>query len=482
MLPWRRRRDSKAKSRQLFDQEFSLVKEGLAVEEVEQLVNNLLAKHRADLEQQPQQREQPKEPRPAPVEPLPYRVAKQIVSEAERDAATIRAKARQETEVETARLVAEARQRAETIVEDSKKQAREAAEQEALSVLDAANQRAALTESQAIQMAHLFLIRAREEVRDRLAIETKESYQRLLASLQELQRTSQAVETEWLTKKIEPWWGQPSELKDFQATLLASLMTGATSSDVPALERVGQEPQAQPGPVEEAAPPSREEAPAPEPATIPKVEAQPSSQPAQTAARTPATFLSGATAPLLAREEAVTEESSASAAAQEAPAEPTAELESKPVESQALEPPTEEAQTEAEETAAETPIQEKEVSAPEKEGPDADNVPDPRLSSGETEIVITPPIRAARITEIYGHLQSMPDLKILRTSGSWDHGTVVTVTLNRPIPLVEMLRSGIPQAVIRREAPRGGALRDRAERGRTTERVIITFRDQDTER
>ncbi len=173
---------SRGASRQLWGKDFSLVKVGLSEEQVILFVNDLITKQRAQLEQN--------------TESWPQTLSKRILAETERDAANLRIRAKREAEAETVRLITEARQEAQRVISDARQEARVEAEQEARSMMEAANQRAQLAETHALQKAHLFLIRARQEVEERIASETKESYNRLMSSLQDLVSTARQVESD----------------------------------------------------------------------------------------------------------------------------------------------------------------------------------------------------------------------------------------------------------------------------------------------
>jgi hypothetical protein len=183
--------DQAEASRQLWGRDFSLVEGGLSEEQVIRFVNDLIARQRAQLEQNS--------------ESWPQTLSKRILAETERDAANLRIRAKREAEAETTRLITEARMEAQRVISDARQEARATAEQEARSVMEAATQRAHLAETHALQKAHLFLIRARQEVEERLASETKESYGRLMASLQDLVTTARQVESDWATRKRTSW-------------------------------------------------------------------------------------------------------------------------------------------------------------------------------------------------------------------------------------------------------------------------------------
>jgi len=58
---------------------------------------------------------------------------------------------------------------------------------------------------------------------------------------------------------------------------------------------------------------------------------------------------------------------------------------------------------------------------------------------GEVELVIPTSVELKLVAKFYNYLQTMPELKILHTSGSWDQGTTITVVLERPVPLIRLI-------------------------------------------
>lgn len=59
---------------------------------------------------------------------------------------------------------------------------------------------------------------------------------------------------------------------------------------------------------------------------------------------------------------------------------------------------------------------------------------------GELDLASVAPTDAGQVLKLYRYLQVIPQLKILRTVGSWSKGTTITVLLEKPIPLANMLR------------------------------------------
>jgi hypothetical protein len=64
------------------------------------------------------------------------------------------------------------------------------------------------------------------------------------------------------------------------------------------------------------------------------------------------------------------------------------------------------------------------------------------LYSEDIELVINSPIEPAALSKLYNSLQMTPEIKILYTNGSWEKGTVITISLEKPLPLLEII-SGI---------------------------------------
>jgi len=71
---------------------------------------------------------------------------------------------------------------------------------------------------------------------------------------------------------------------------------------------------------------------------------------------------------------------------------------------------------------------------------------------GEVEIAIAVPVDPAAVSTLYNHLQMTPEIKILYTRGSWDRGTTITVTIDKPLPLIDVI-SRIPSINITAAPP-----------------------------
>ena len=79
------------------------------------------------------------------------------------------------------------------------------------------------------------------------------------------------------------------------------------------------------------------------------------------------------------------------------------------------------------------------------------------LYNGEIELMIPPPVELKILTKFYNYLQTIPDVKILYTRGSWDSGTMITISLDNPIPLISLI-SKIPGVAVVPELSQGDNL------------------------
>ncbi len=70
------------------------------------------------------------------------------------------------------------------------------------------------------------------------------------------------------------------------------------------------------------------------------------------------------------------------------------------------------------------------------------------LYVGEVELAIDKPVDPKMVSILFTYLQTMPDIKLVHTSGSWDRGTTLTVMLDKPVPLIGLIAAKIPEAEI----------------------------------
>lgn len=61
------------------------------------------------------------------------------------------------------------------------------------------------------------------------------------------------------------------------------------------------------------------------------------------------------------------------------------------------------------------------------------------LYAGEVELEVSPPVDIAKMSELTSRLEAIPEIKILRTVGSWDRGTTIAIMVDKAIPLISLL-------------------------------------------
>jgi hypothetical protein len=75
------------------------------------------------------------------------------------------------------------------------------------------------------------------------------------------------------------------------------------------------------------------------------------------------------------------------------------------------------------------------------------------LYTGEVELVVGVPVTPNMMAKLYDYLQTTPEIKFVRTSGSWNRGSIITVVLDKPISLISVISSKIPGAEVTPEQP-----------------------------
>jgi len=75
------------------------------------------------------------------------------------------------------------------------------------------------------------------------------------------------------------------------------------------------------------------------------------------------------------------------------------------------------------------------------------------LYAGEVELAIGVPVVPNMMAKLYNYLQTTPEIKFVRTSGSWNRGSTITIVLDKPIPLISVISSKIPEAEVTPEQP-----------------------------
>lgn len=74
------------------------------------------------------------------------------------------------------------------------------------------------------------------------------------------------------------------------------------------------------------------------------------------------------------------------------------------------------------------------------------------LYSGEIELNIAPPVEPKMVARLFNYLQTVREVKILHTTGSWDSGPTLTLLLEKPLPLLGFI-AGIEGLEVRLQNP-----------------------------
>ncbi len=61
------------------------------------------------------------------------------------------------------------------------------------------------------------------------------------------------------------------------------------------------------------------------------------------------------------------------------------------------------------------------------------------IYTGEVELAISVPVDLKMVSKLYNYLQTIPEIKIIHTTGTWDRGTTITVGLDKPMPLISII-------------------------------------------
>jgi len=148
-------------------------------------------------------------------------------------------------------------------------------------------------------------------------------------------------------------------------------------------------------------------------------------------------------------------------------------------------PAAEETAPQEEEPAAVEPVAEK--GEPEKAGKQEQKAPKKEseiivtkeesqsLYTGEVELTIGVPVEPTMVANLYSYLQTSPEIKFVRTAGSWNRGSTITIVLDKPIPLISVLAAKLPLANVVPERPVGsGHVKDR----RGMRKINISLKDK----
>ena len=418
-------------------------------------------------------------------------LSRQMLEDAEREAASVRMRARQEADVEAGRIVTDAKRRARETIVRAQRQAREAAEKETQNIVEAAEHRARVKEEQAQQMAQLFLVRAREDVQKYVTNEANDAYYKLLSSLQDILGTAQGIEAGWQKRTSELWDTSPFQLEGEGAGSLNLEQPETDGVVAPAEEEVPQEEPSEPEDLDLIPEESETadfvdegpdiEAPAGEEALdeseIPPLE-ELQAQVEQEAEEElddlseVGTVVDEALPVEAPQDEAPQDEWEADLTIEPEPIGdaddedlispdglPSLDGESVEqwdgaqvtIDGVVQEVPPEVVPVDAADY-AELELEPEPELEPDLEGVDDDTEAEPTPdeepafvdntavfeAQSEIELVLKPLADMTKIVKFYGQLQKMDGLRVKSTSGSWDRGTTINVVLDRPLPLYQL--------------------------------------------
>ncbi|MFH0768783.1 MAG: hypothetical protein V1932_04355 [Chloroflexota bacterium] len=316
------------------------------------------------------------------------------IAGAERMPAGIKMRAQVDTETEAARIIAQAKLE----VQEIKGRAEIAVQREVADILSAAKRNAQITEMEAKQKAMQFLIRASEELEKEITKEYEMAYTRLSSSLQSLMNEVQSIDNELKKKTAQLRESTILALKEYEATLLDTPREPVPTIGVSAAAETQLSPDTTTGQQTEKSVQLEEEAgeKVKETTQLKKVVEERVKEP-----------------PQLPKEAAAS------------PVEEIAEIVKPPI---------------IEERAAMI------------------NLDSQANYSGEVDLIIAAPVELTMVSKFYNYLQTIPELKVLYTRGSWDQGTTITVVPDKPMPLVSII-SRAPDVGVTLEPIEGGVLR-----------------------
>ncbi|MFC1860393.1 hypothetical protein ACFLYC_02335 [Chloroflexota bacterium] len=376
-------------TKRLWENEFNIVSEGLDEKQVVAFVDNLIAQH--------------KTLQKASADSL-RSLLETAIADAEQLAASIKAKSQSEAETKATEIINQAKQKREEI----KRSTKVAAEKEAGDILAAANRKAQITEVEAKQQALLFLLRAREETEKEVGEEYKKVYARLSSFLQNLLDEGQNIEGELKDKRAQLWENRKFGLKEHEAALLKAY----------------------------------EEAPHTVETLAGKTEEEQPIQPQEEVVEEKT-------------EKAVQDQEEVSEEEEGQPIQPQVEVVGENIEELTQLEAKAPVYTVMEEAKDKSPggppllgITGEEKAIDIKSKPVDKNT----VYAGEIDLEIAVPVELKMVSQFYNSLQRIADLKILRTAGSFDRGTTITVVADKPIPLISKL-SEIPGIKVVAEIP-----------------------------
>jgi vacuolar-type H+-ATPase subunit H len=448
------------KTKPLREREFNMVGKGLDEKQVVEFVHNLLAQSKA------RQKESADSLR---------LVIDRAVRDVEQAVASIMMKAQADAENEAARIIDKANQQANEI----RRKAELVAQKQAKEILSEARKEAAIIETEARQKAQPFLLKAREEIEEEIRRDYNQAHSQLLHSLQNLMNEEQNIAAELKEKREKRSESSKLELKEQETTLVgasgeiaprleASAVThGEVEPEIAIQKKVAQSIELDEEVKRKATEARKAQRQSEKEAKLgAKEEAKREAEEAKKVKK--AQRQAEKEAKLAARGEAKRQTEEAKKVKK---ARRQAQKEVKPgAENAIIEKVKEPAQLEREVAVSESVEGISERGAEQHRSAERSSegelissplkLDEQALYDGEVELSITAPVDPAAVSRLYNQLQKTPEIKILYTRGSWHQGIAITVSLDRPVPLIGII-SSTPDV----EVTAGSLENDRLEKG-----------------
>jgi len=418
-------RKKQPKTKQLWGRKFSLVEEGLDEEQIIAFVGQLLAHRETTPVPTPQSEQTP------PPDAI-RSIIERAVTDAEQLAASIKTRAQQEAVEEAAKIIGEAKQKADEI----RRQTEMATKEETGDILEELNTKARLIEEEAKQRVESLLLQVRQEIGKEVKEEYKEAHAKLLRSLMKgaevalpSAETPASVRIELKTGIAVQGSGDKLTKEDAKRKSEKARekrnAVGTNQGKPSWLEQIGLRKKGQTKPASVNEDKTREKAEEAQKNKTPSDGGKPwwkleigSRKKAALEAAPSAKKNEETEQPSITQTETVQKEPNPVQPSREAPlpkaAEPAARRPS-------VQPRIEN-----------KPDNQEPVGVPQKLDKEA-------IYEGEIELAIAVPVDPAAVSKLYNYLQSTPDMKILYTRGSWDRGTTIAVTLDKPLPFIGMI-------------------------------------------
>ena len=382
-------------SRKLWDTDFKVVdKDGLDADDVIAYVDEMKALHQAAQDAQ---------------EASVRSIVQTAITDAHEIADKIRLKAEKEAEATANNIVAEAQRDAEETKRRAEVDAKLAIDKAATT----ADKNANLAEAEAQDKAVLFLLRAREQIEREIVGEFNEAYTRLSDAMEALVNQGKELQADLRKRRDEMLKSKVFELTEGDVPLIGTPadigdIVGKTNDDVEDAADAA------------ASGTETEGANIPEETAADVVETASAKKTSKRAKNAPAT------APVeLVEEPAAVDE--ATAVDEDAPTADAEIAAPEAVKAVAL-------------GSAVTSSNEVYSDLTDEETQD--------LYVGEVDIMVPTPVDAMLMSQLHRYLQTTPEIKLVRTAGSMGRGTVVTISIDKPIPLIGALSSRIPDIAV----------------------------------